>query len=290
MKAESAITARTQFLEVKNETYAYRRFGKGSGLPLLFLQHFTGTIDNWDPAVIDPLASEREVILFENAGVGRSTGEVPKTVAGMATHALAFLDGLGVSTCDALGFSLGGMVAQQIALQRPSIFRRIILVGTAPRGGADIMHLEKPSLARYLNDSKLQGYAVLQKIFFAPTASSQAAGGEFIERLMERKEDREPPSGPDVAGAQMAAFREWEQFQGERFADLKRIGHPTLVVNGTHDEMIPVANSYWLSENLPNAVLITYPDSGHGSLFQFHESFTRQAAAFVASDSQFAPF
>ena len=152
------------------------------------------------------------------------------------------------------------------------------------------MHLEKPSLARYLNDSKLQGYAVLQKIFFAPTASSQAAGGEFIERLMERKEDREPPSGPDVAGAQMAAFREWEQFQGERFADLKRIGHPTLVVNGTHDEMIPVANSYWLSENLPNAVLITYPDSGHGSLFQFHESFTRQAAAFVASDSQFAPF
>jgi len=290
MKAESAITARTQFLEVKNETYAYRRFGKGSGLPLLFLQHFTGTIDNWDPAVIDPLASERGVILFENAGVGRSTGEVPKTVAGMATHALAFLDGLGVSTCDALGFSLGGMVAQQIALQRPSIFRRIILVGTAPRGGADIMHLEKPSLARYLNDSKLQGYAVLQKIFFAPTASSQAAGGEFIERLMERKEDREPPSGPDVAGAQMAAFREWEQFQGERFADLKRIGHPTLVVNGTHDEMIPVANSYWLSENLPNAVLITYPDSGHGSLFQFHESFTRQAAAFVASDSQFAPF
>jgi len=290
MKAESAITARTQFLEVKNETYAYRRFGKGSGLPLLFLQHFTGTIDNWDPAVIDPLASERGVILFENAGVGRSTGEVPKTVAGMATHALAFLDGLGVSTCDALGFSLGGMVAQQIALQRPSIFRRIILVGTAPRGGADIMHLEKPSLARYLNDSKLQGYAVLQKIFFAPTASSQAAGGEFIERLMERKEDREPPSGPDVAGAQMAAFREWEQFQGERFADLKRIGHPTLVVNGTHDEMIPVVNSYWLSENLPNAVLITYPDSGHGSLFQFHESFTRQAAAFVASDSQFAPF
>src|SRR4030095_5017285 len=114
MKAESAITARTQFLEVKNETYAYRRFGNGSGIPLLFLQHFTGTIDNWDPAVIDPLASELEVILFEHAGVGRSTGEVPKTVAGMATHALAFLDGLGVSICDVLGFSLGGMIAQQI--------------------------------------------------------------------------------------------------------------------------------------------------------------------------------
>ena len=152
------------------------------------------------------------------------------------------------------------------------------------------MHLEKPSLARYLNDPKLQGYAVLQKIFFAPTASSQAAGQEFVERLALRKDDREPASGPAVGGAQMAAFREWDQFKGERFAFLKRIRQPTLVVNGVFDEMIPVSNSYRLSENLPNAVLLTYPDSGHGSLFQFHESFTRQAAAFLASDSPFAPY
>jgi len=290
IKTPSNITAPTQFLQVKNEKYAYRRFGKGPGLPLLFLQHFTGTLDNWDPAVTDPLALGREVILFENAGVGRSTGEVPKTVAGMAMHALAFLSGLGVKTCDVLSFSLGGMVAQQMALQSPSIFRRIILVGTAPRGGEDIMHLEKPSLAKHLNDPKLQGYAVLQKIFFAPTASSQAAGEAFIGRLMQRKEDREPVSGPEVAGAQMAAFRDWEQFTGERFADLKSIRQPTLVVNGIHDEMISVSNSYRLSENLPNAVLLTYPDAGHGSLFQFNESFTRQSAAFLASDSPFAPY
>jgi pimeloyl-ACP methyl ester carboxylesterase len=290
MKIESNITAPTQFLQVNNETYAYRRFGNGSGVPLLFLQHFTGTLDNWDPAVTDPLAIGREVILFENAGVGRSTGDVPQTVAGMAKHALAFLDGLGVETCDVLGFSLGGMVAQQMALERPSIFRRIILVGTAPRGGDDIMHLEKPSLAEHLNDPKLQGYEVLQKIFFAPTASSQAAGDAFIKRLAQRKEDREPVSGPGVAMAQMAAFREWEQVTGERFADLRNIKQPTLVVNGIHDEMISVSNSYRLSENLPNAVLLTYPDSGHGSLFQFHESFTRQAAAFLESDSQFAAY
>jgi len=289
-KTVSNIAAPTQFLQVKNERYAYRRFGKGSEHPLLFLQHFRGTLDNWDPAVTDPLASRREVILFESAGVGWSTGKVPETVAGMAKHALAFLDGLEVKTCDVLGFSLGGMVAQQIARDRPSIFRRMILVGTAPRGGEDIMRLEKPRLAKYIGDPKLRGYAVLPKIFFALTESSQAAGEAFIGRLAQRKEDLEPASGPEVAAAQIAAFRDWEQFTGERFANLKSIRQPTLVVNGIYDEMIPVRNSYSLSENLPNAVLLTYPDSGHGSLFQFHESFTRQATAFLASDSPFAPY
>ncbi len=286
----SNTTTRTQFQQTNNETYAYRRFGSGSGRPLLCLQHFTGTLDNWDPAVTDPLASDREVILFESAGLGRSTGKVPDTIAGMAKHAFAFLEGLGIKSCDVLGFSLGGMVAQQMAQDRPSIFRRMILVGTAPRGGKDIMHLDKPSLAKYLGDPKFQGYAVLQKIFFAPTDSSQKAGAAFVERLTRRTEDREPISGPAVAQAQISAFRDWETFTGERFANLKSIPHPTLVVNGIYDEMIPVQNSYWLSTNLPNAILLTYPDSGHGSLFQFHESFTRQSAAFLVIDSKFAPY
>jgi pimeloyl-ACP methyl ester carboxylesterase len=288
--AASNVTAPTRFLNAGKERYAYRRFGVDQGLPLLCLQHFTGTMDNWDPAVIDPLATGRDVILFESAGIGRSSGSVPNTVAGMAAHALALLDGLNIARCDVLGFSLGGMVAQQIALERPSIFRRIILVGTAPRGGEDIMHLEKPRLAKFLGDPSFRGYAVLQKIFFDLTDTSQAAGAAFIARLAQRKEDLEPASGPAVAKAQMTSFRDWEQFKGERFSDLKNIRQPTLVVNGIHDEMIPVRNSYWLSENLPDAVLMTYPDSGHGSLFQFHESFTRQASAFLESDSAVAPY
>ena len=286
----SNITAPTRFLEANGEKYAYRRFGKGPGRPLLCLQHFTGTLDNWDPAVTDPLAREREVVLFDNAGVGRSSGTVPKTVAGMAKHALAFLDGLGLAGCDVLGFSLGGMVALQMAQDRPAIFRRMILVGTAPRGGADIMHLDKPSLAGPLADPKLRGYAVLTKIFFAPTASSQAAGAAFVGRLALRREDLDPPSGPEVAAAQMAAFRDWERPADERFADLKSVRQPTLVVNGVHDEMIPVSNSFRLVEHLPNAVLLVYPDSGHGSLFQFHESFTRHAAAFLSADSPSASY
>jgi pimeloyl-ACP methyl ester carboxylesterase len=291
MTSSSNTTAPTRLLRGALETYAYRRLDSGAiRRPLVCCQHFTGTLDNWDPAVTDPLATDRDVILFDGAGVGRSTGTVPSTVAGMATHALDFLDALGVTSCDLLGFSLGGMVAQQMALVRPSIIHRMILVGTAPRGGDDIMHLEKPSLARYLGDPTLAGYDVLQKIFFAPTVSSQTAGEAFVRRLALRVADRDEPSGPDVAPAQMAAFREWEQSSGTRFADLHAMRQPTLVVNGIHDEMIPVSNSYRLGENLPNAVLLTYPDAGHGSLFQFHESFARHVAAFLGSSSPFAPY
>jgi pimeloyl-ACP methyl ester carboxylesterase len=289
-RTASNTTAPTQVLEVNGHSYAYRRFGNGPGLPLLFLQHFTGTLDNWDPAVTDPLASRREVILFDNAGVGRSTGDVPETIAEMAQHPMAFLQGLGIKTCDVVGYSLGGMVALQMVQGRPSIFRRMILVGTAPRGGEDIMHLEKPSLAKRIQDPTNRGYDVLKKIFFTSSPASQAAGEAFIRRLSQRKDDRDPPSGPKVASAQTAAFREWQQFEGQRFAELRAIRHPTLVVNGIHDEMIPVSNSYRLSENLANAVLLTYPDAGHGSLFQYPESFTRQAAAFLSSDSGSAAF
>ena len=286
----SSRTAPTQFLEVNGHSYAYRRFGNGCGQPLLCLQHFTGTLDNWDPALTDVLAMGRELILFDNAGVGRSSGAVPTTVAGMAQHTAAFLDGLGVSTCDVLGFSLGGMIAQQVALDRPAVFRRLILVGTAPRGGEDIMDLEKPSLARHLQDPSNKGYGVLQKIFFTPTPSGQAAGALFVQRLAERKEDRDGVSGPEVATAQVAAFREWERHTGDRFADLRTIRHPTLVANGVHDEMIPVVNSYRLAENLPNAVLLTYPDAGHGSLFQYHDSFARHVAAFLSVTSESAVY
>ncbi|MEJ0041217.1 MAG: alpha/beta hydrolase [Rhizomicrobium sp.] len=280
----------TQFLQTRTHTYAYRRFGEGPGRPLLFLQHFTGTLDNWDPAVVDPLAAGREVILFDNAGIGRSSGEVPRTIAAMAEHVFAFLDGLRLATCDVLGYSLGGMIAQQMVRDRPAIFRKIVLAGTAPRGGEDIMHLEKPILARHFADPTLKGYAILEKIFFTSSPASQAAARAFTARLVQRTADREPISGPAVAAAQIAAFREWEKFEGERFADLRDIRQPILVVNGVHDEMIPIPNSYRLAENLPNAVLLAYPDAGHGSLFQYPEPFTRQVAAFLASDSPFAPY
>lgn len=273
-------TAQTQFVKTKLETYAYRRFGRGAAPPLVCLQHFTGTLDNWDPAVTDALAGTREVILFESAGLGRSTGEVPTTVAGMADHAFAFLDALGLDRVDLLGFSLGGMVAQLIALERPVLVRKMLLVGTAPQGGEDIMHLEKPELKRVLENPEIQGLDKLVGLFFPPTPTSQAAGEAFVGRLAQRKE-WEPISGPKVALAQVMAFRGWERANGEGFAYLSRITQPCMVVNGVFDNMIPVRNSYTLSEHLPNAILLTYPDAGHGSLFQYPESFVRQASVFL---------
>ena len=233
----------------------------------------------------DALALEREVILFESAGLGRSTGEVPKTISGMAAHALAFVDALGIKRLDILGYSLGGMVAQQIALERPSLVRKMLLVATAPEGGEDIMHMEKPELKKITDDPNLPGLEKLVRLFFAPSKSSQAAGEAFAARLAERKQDREPLAGMNVAMAQIAAFRAWEHFSGERFAKLGKITQPCLVVNGVFDNMIPVRNSYMLSEHLPNAMLLTYPDAGHGSLFQFHDSFVRQASLFLDSEN-----
>ena len=177
-----------------------------------------------------------------------------------------------------------GMVAQEIALERPSLVRKVLLVATAPEGGEDIMHMEKPELKKITDDLNLPGLQKLVKLFFAPSASSQAAGEAFIARLAQRKQDREPISGPNVAKAQITAFRAWETFTGERFAKLRKMSQPCFVVNGVFDNMIPVRNSYMLSEHLPNATLLTYPDAGHGSLFQFHDSFVRQASLFLGSE------
>ena len=182
---------------------------------------------------------------------------------------------------DLLGYSLGGMIAQVVALERPSLVRRMLLVGTAPEGGEDVMHLEKPELKRILEDPNLTGPEKLVQLFFTPSESSQAAGRAFVSRISARVEDREPLSGPKVAGAQIAAFRAWERVEGERFAKLRRIQQPCLVVNGVHDTMIPIRNSYMLGEHLPNAMLLTYPNAGHGSLIQFHDSFVRQAEMFL---------
>jgi len=201
----------------------------------------------------------------------------------MAEHFLAFVEALGITQVDLLGFSLGGMVAQVVAMERPSLVRKMLLVATAPEGGEDVMHLEKPELSKILGDPTLKGYQVLVKLFFTPSEPSQAAGQAFATRLMARTEDREPLSAPNVAQAQIAAFRAWERVDGERFAKLRRITQRCLVVNGVFDNMIPVRNSYFLVEHLPNATLLVYPDAGHGSLFQFHDSFVQQAKLFLDS-------
>ena len=278
--ATSNTTAPTQYVTVADSTYAYRRFGSGPGVPLLFLQHFTGTLDSWDPAVTDPLALGRSVILFESTGIGRSSGKVPTTVAGMADHAMKFLDALGLTRVDVLGFSLGGMVAQVIALKRPALLGRIILTGTGPEGGVGVA-MDRPELLKIFVDQKMPMSEKLLKLFFETTETSQSAGRQFVQRLARRTEDKDTPTTAEAAGAQLAAMAAWAKAGGEPYADLKKVTQPVLVTNGNNDIMIPTVNSFTLSAHLPNAQLIIYPDSGHGSLFQHAGAFTSHVAEFL---------
>jgi pimeloyl-ACP methyl ester carboxylesterase len=276
----SNTTAPTQYVTVGDNTYAYRQFGSGPGIPLLFLQHFTGTLDNWDPAVTDPLALGRSVILFESAGIGLSSGKVPGTVAGMADHAMKFLDALGLTHVDVLGFSLGGMVAQVIALKRPALFRRIILTGTGPEGGVGVA-MDRPELLKIFADQKMPSSEKLLKLFFATTETSQSAGRQFVQRLAQRTEDKDTPTNAEAAGAQLAAMAAWAKSGGEDHADLKDTTQPVLVTNGNNDIMIPTVNSFTLSAHMRNAQLIIYPDSGHGALFQHAVAYTSHVSEFL---------
>jgi pimeloyl-ACP methyl ester carboxylesterase len=281
--APSNTTAPTQYVTAGDNTYAYRQFGSGRGHPLLFLQHFTGTLDGWDPAVTDPIAAGRSVILFESAGIGRSSGKVPETVAGMADHALKFLEAIGLTQVDVLGFSLGGMVVQVMALKRPALLRRIILTGTGPEGGVGVA-MDRPELLKIFVDQNMPMSEKLLKLFFETTETSQSAGRRFVERLARRTRDKDTPATAEAAGAQLAAMAKWAKSGGKPYADLKKITQPVLVTNGNNDTMIPTVNSFTLSEHLTNAQLIIYPDSGHGALFQHAGAFTSHVSKFLDRD------
>jgi pimeloyl-ACP methyl ester carboxylesterase len=273
-------TTPTQFVEVNGIRFAYRRFGIPVGTPIVLLQHFMGSLDNYDPAITNALATSREVILTDNAGVGLSTGQAPDTVAGMARDAGSLIDALGLDQVDIFGFSMGGYVAQQIAVDRPELVRRLILVGTGPRGGEDMGQLA-PDVAPLFGKVYDPQDLMWLPIFFSPSDESQAAGRHFLDRIRARKEDRDVPVSDATVAAHSAAAREWGAAAPDSFDYLKGIPHRTLVINGSNDIVVSTVNSYILQQNLPNAELILFPDSNHGSHFQYTELFNQYLSDFI---------
>jgi pimeloyl-ACP methyl ester carboxylesterase len=278
MTVEHAAHTTTRFIETDGVKYAYRRLGPPSGVPLVCLPHFTGTMDSWDPLVVDGFARNRPVILFDNRGVSRSGGSTPDSVAAMARDAVAFIAALGLKRVDLLGFSLGGFVAQVIAADYPTLVRRLILVGTGPEGGEGIRNLPRVlEEARQRSEGDPRRY-----LFFDQSLTSQAAGLAFLQRLAQRTADRDPESSQETVDAQFAAIMAWgADGNGSSAQRLQRIGQPVLVVNGKNDIMVPTSNSYTLFQGLPNARLTLYPDSGHGSLFQYPERFVEEGVRFL---------
>jgi pimeloyl-ACP methyl ester carboxylesterase len=277
----TATTIETRTIEGANSVrYAYRRFGKSAGVPLVLLQHFRGNLDNWDPGLLDTLAGEREVITFNNVGVASTGGTTPNTVTEMARDAIVFIDALKLDVVDLLGFSLGGFVAQEIALLRPYLVHRLILAGTGPQGGP-LMHGWRKDIADAARIDQI-GAEPLLYIMFKQTPTSQAKGMEYLGRFMERK-DRDASSTLAMRDAQYDAVVEWGIPDHSKLQRLAAISQPTLVANGDDDLMCPPRLTHLMGGLIPNAQVKIYPDAGHGFLWQHHKEFGADVNAFLSA-------
>ncbi len=269
-------TAPTRCIEGRGIRFAYRRLGPSTGTPLVLLQHFSGNIDAWDPAVVNVSRRRSPCDRLRQRRVGRSTGQTPDNVAAMARDAVAFINALGISEVDLLGFSLGGCVAQQIAAEHGRLVRKLILVGTAPKGGEEhlLAVLQEAFSQTDAPDPRLP-------LFFTTSSASHSSGLAFLKRTQVRKDDRDTDNGSAVTDPQAKALITWCATPDPEHAILHAIRQPTLVVSGSHDTMLPANNAYAMFKELSNAQLVLYPDSGHGALFQHHEIFVSHVRTFL---------
>ncbi|MFZ6648610.1 alpha/beta fold hydrolase [Undibacterium sp. TJN25] len=271
------VNAPTKTINVNGTSFTYREAGEKAGVPLVLFHHLTAVLDDWDPRVVDGLAAEHHVIVFNNRGVGASGGSTPMTVEEMANDAIAFIRALELSQVDLLGFSLGGFIAQVVAQEQPDLVRKIIIAGSGPAGGEGISNMGAV-LQEAVAKAGASGKHPKHFLFFSQTSNGQAAADAFLARLSERQNDRDMPISNATIHAQLTAIYTWGQGDSAR---LSEIHHPVLVVNGDHDVMAPTINSFVLAQRLSNAQLTIFPDAGHGGIFQYHSVFVQQALDFL---------
>lgn len=277
MTLSNFIAAPNRKIAIDGTEFAYRDVGPRTGVPIVMLNHLAATLDNFDPRIVDGLAAEHRVVLFDNRGVGASGGTTPRDIGSMARDAVAFIRAMGFEQVDLLGFSMGGFIAQQVVLDQPKLIRRLILTGTGPAGGVGMDKVTGITIISMIKAAlTFQDPKVF--LFFTRTANGRRAAREFIARLKERKVDRDKPIALSSFGRQLTAIKRWA-LQAPQ--DLSVITQPTFVANGDDDLMVPTPNSRDLAHRIPGAKLAIYEDAGHGGIFQHYHTFVPAVLEFL---------
>lgn len=276
--ATSYAQAQNNLLKAGGTTFAYRELGPHAGVPLILLNHWGAVLDNFDPRIVDGLAQKHRVIAIDYRGIGSSGGIAPVTVNEMARDTIALIRAMGFDQVDLLGFSLGGFVAQDVALTAPALVRKLILTGTGPAGGQGIDRVGATSWPLML-----KGLLTLRDpktyLFFTSTTNGRQAASAFLKRLKERKAGRDKGPTPRALLRQLKAIKAWGQQAPQ---DLTRLHVPVLIANGDNDIMVPTALTHDMARRIPNAQLVIYQDAGHGGIFQYHTDFVPKALEFLA--------
>ncbi|CAN7662898.1 alpha/beta hydrolase [Neorhizobium sp. LjRoot104] len=277
--------APTQHVRALGTQFAYRRLGPATGVPgetgvpVVLLNHWAANLDNFDPRLVEGLAADRPAYALDYRGIGTSGGKAPLTIREMSSDMVAVIRALGLGPVDLIGFSLGGFVSQQILFDAPDLVRRAILAGTGPAGGPGIAQVGPVSWPLIF-----KGLATFRDpkifLFFTSSANGRRAANAFVARLKERKNDRDKAVGFGPMLRQLKAIKDWGLQPSQ---PLDTIRHPVLVANGDHDIMVPSENSTDMANRIPNARIVLYPDAGHGGIFQYHDTFLKEAKAFLAA-------
>lgn len=274
-------TVPTEFISTDEISFAYREYGQqNGGTPIIFLHHLAAVLDNWDPRIIDGIAKTHHVVVFDNRGVGASTGRVAESIEQMADAAITFIKAKCFDKVDLFGFSIGGMISQEIAMKKPSLVRKMVISGTGSAGGEGIAKVNRVADREFI-----KGLLTRQDpkvfLFFTRSNNGKRAAKAFIKRINERTENLDKKIKVSAYRAQLRALKKWGN---KKPVDLSVIKHPTLVANGEHDRMVPTPNTHDLVKRLPNSQLIIYPDAGHGGIFQYHKDFVKQTLDFLAKN------
>ncbi|WP_415326893.1 alpha/beta fold hydrolase [Chryseobacterium sp. MMS23-Vi53] len=269
--------AKTQYVNVKGATFAYRVIGRESGIPIVLFPGLGGSMDDWDPAVIDGLAQKNKVIIFDNKGVAASTGTTPSDIQSMANDAIDFMEALHLTKVNIMGFSMGGFIAQRVALTKPALINKIILTGTGPKGAIGLSNL--PNIVA--STAGLSPEESFLKFGFTTSTQSIAEGKAAYARIQLRTTDRDLTLSDATSGAQFTAVLAWAQPDANALEEVKNIKKPVLIVHGENDLPVSVQNAHNMSQNLENSELLIFPDSGHASFFQNHDAFVAKAIQFL---------